>query len=127
MRPLLIPLAIAASALVADPAQAQGVVTEFPASAQPLATTALQERIAGRLFHVTTASGVTWRLQYQANGYFYINVSNGFSDTGKWRVESSMLCSEPQKSNASCNEMRLAGDQLYLKRDSGEIIRFDPR
>lgn len=77
------------------------------------------------MFKVKTAAGGAWRLQYQAGGVFIFN-AGGYSDSGKWRIEDSKLCSEPQKSPAACNEMRLAGDALYLKRDSGEIIKFEP-
>ena len=99
--------------------------TEFPSDAQALTAEALQQRLSGKVFNVKTAAGATWRLQYQASGNFYINVGN-FSDSGKWRVEGSQLCSEPQKTKAACNEMRLASDTLYLKRDSGEIIKLEP-
>ena len=106
-------------------AQAPAPPGEFPADAQPLAAEVLQQRWSGKVFNVKTATGTAWRLQYQAGGAFYINVGN-FSDSGKWRVEGSQLCSEPQKSKAACNEMRLTGDLLYLKRDSGEIIKLEP-
>ena len=33
---------------------------------------------------------------------------------------------QPQKTKAACNDMRLAGDALYMKRDSGEIVKFEP-
>ena len=111
-------LGLSAGALAQAPA-------DFPAEAQPLSADALQQRLSGKVFNVKTAAGASWRLQYQAGGFFYINVGS-FSDSGKWRVEGSQLCSEPQKSKASCNEMRLAGDALYLKRDSGEIIKLEP-
>jgi len=41
----------------------------------------------------------------------------------QWRVEESTLCTEPQKTRASCNEMRSISDSLYMKRDSGEMDR----
>ncbi len=106
-------------------AQSPAVPLEFPAEAKPLAADDLRQRVSGKVFRVKTAAGAAWRLQYQAAGSFYINVGS-FSDSGKWRIEDSKLCSEPQKSPAACNEMRLAGDALYLKRDSGEIIKFEP-
>ncbi|MES2956789.1 MAG: hypothetical protein V4792_01315 [Pseudomonadota bacterium] len=107
-------------------AQAPAVPQEFPAGAQPLATEALRTRLADKVYGVKVASGTAWRLQFNANGFYYVNVSNGFTDNGKWRLEESRLCTAPQKSTASCNEMRLVGEVLYLKRDSGEVIKLDP-
>ena len=98
---------------------------EFPAEAKSLAADALQQRVAGKVFNVKPAAGPEWRLQFQANGYYFIN-AGGYSDSGKWRTEDSRLCTAPQKRPASCNEMRLASEALYLKRDSGEIVKLEP-
>lgn len=106
-------------------AQAPAVSGEFPADAKALAADALQQRVAGKVFNVKPATGAAWRLQFQANGFYFINAGN-YSDSGKWRTEESMLCTAPQKRPPSCNDMRLAGDALYLKRDSGEIVKFEP-
>ena len=115
-------LLMSASAVLA---QVPAIPREFPADAQSLTADDLRQRLSGKVFKVNTAAGAAWRLQYQAGGSFYINVGS-FSDSGKWRTEESKLCSEPQKSPAACNEMRLVGDALYLKRDSGEIIKLEP-
>jgi hypothetical protein len=121
---LIAALALCGAATIAQ-AQAPAVPTEFPSGAQPLTAESLQQRLSGKVFNVKTANGGTWRLQYEPRGYFYINVGS-YSDSGNWRVDGSQLCAEPQKSKAGCNEMRLAGESLYLKRDSGEIIKFEP-
>jgi len=108
-------------------AVAQAPAADFAPDAKPIAADALRERLAGKVFHVALANGTSWRLQYQSGGFFYINVSSGYSDSGKWRVEDSKLCSEPQKSKASCNDVRLVGEMIHLRRDSGEIVKFEPR
>lgn len=119
---------IAAAAIVLSSAVwAQTGAPEFPPGASALGTDALRERLAGKVFHVAVANGNTWRLQYQGNGHFYLNVSSGFSDSGKWRTEESRICFEPQKSKAGCNEVRLVGDLIHFKRDSGEIVKLEPR
>ena len=100
--------------------------SEFPPDAKPLPAAVLHERLAGKVFNVKPAAGSAWRLQFQAGGHYFVNLSSGYSDNGPWRVEESRLCTAPQKARASCNEMRLAGDTLYLKRDSGEVVRFEP-
>lgn len=69
------------------------------------------------------ASPSSWRLDFRSNGYAFIDVSNGFRDSGKWRVEGSALCSEWQRlPAAACSEIRLAGGVLHLKRSNSEIV-----
>lgn len=120
-------LLCATSASVHAQASAPAAATDFPAEGKPLSAEALRERLSGKVFHVALSNGSTWRLQYQSSGFFYINVSTGYSDSGKWRAEDSKICSEPQRTKAACNDVRLVGDLLYLKRDSGEIVKFEPR
>ena len=98
---------------------------DFPAEAKLLTAETLRLRLAGKVFNVKTAGGAAWRLQFQADGYYFINVGN-YSDSGKWRTEESGLCTEPQRRPAACNQMRLAGDALYMQRDSGEIVKYEP-
>lgn len=40
------------------------------------------------------ADGNGWRLQYNDNGYFFVNTTNGFNGSGKWHTEMSRLCGE---------------------------------
>lgn len=106
-------------------AQSPAMPVEFPAGAASVEPVVLLQRLSGKVFRVATAGGNVWRWQFQSNGNFFLNVGN-FSDTGKWRAEGSAVCTEPQKNPASCNEMRLVGDTLYMKRDSGEIVKLEP-
>lgn len=119
MKPLWLALAISSSA-----AFAQDSAPAFPDDASAPSSADLQQRLAGKVFAVKLASGGSWRLEYKSNGYFFINTSAGFSDTGEWRVEDGKLCSKGRKIFASCNEVRVKGDGLFLKRDSGEVVQF---
>jgi hypothetical protein len=118
---------VALGLLISSVAQAQTVAPDFPAEARVVGAEALRERLAGKVFHVAVANGNTWRFQYQAGGDYYLNVSSGYSDSGKWRTEESKICFEPQKSKAGCNEVRLVGEMIHFKRDSGEIVKFELR
>ena len=117
------------SAVLSASAQAPAGPQEFPAEAQPIAAEALAARFAGRVFKVAHANGSTWRLQYDSSGFYYVNISpSGFSDSGKWRVEGGKICTVPQKSPASCNEVRAVGEVLYVKREAnGEVIKLEPQ
>lgn len=115
--------------VAAASAQAPAGPQDFPADAKPIATEALAARFGGKVFKVAHANGSTWRLQYDSNGHYYVNISpSGFSDSGKWRIEGGKICTVPQKSAASCNEVRAVGDVLHIKREAnGEVIKLEPQ
>jgi hypothetical protein len=121
---LLCPVAL----LAAGAALAQASLpVEFPATAKPLAAAALKDAIAGKIFKVDLADGTHWRLEYKANGYFFVNTSPGFNGTGDWRADDERLCARLRGREMSCNEVRDVGGVLHLKRDSGEVIALKPR
>jgi hypothetical protein len=112
-----------AAALCCGAALAQASLPlEFPADSKPLTAAALKDAIAGRTFNVDLADGSRWRLEYKANGYFFVNTSGGFNGTGDWRAEDERLCTRLRGGDLSCNEVRNAGGVLHLKRNSGEVI-----
>ena len=96
---------------------------DFPEGNAPLTPESLTNAVSGKVFSVKPAQGSTWRWQFNGNGYFYINIGN-FSDSGKWSTKDSALCTEGSKIKFSCNEVRAAGGELYLKRDSGEVVKL---
>ena len=112
---LLALLPIVASAQTAPP-------TTFPESAAPVTAEALRERLAGKVFRATLHDGSTWRLEYKTNGYAFIDVGNGFRDTGNWRVEDGKLCGEWRRVTGGCNEVRVGDDAVYIKRMNGEVV-----
>jgi hypothetical protein len=100
--------------------------TEFLPGASELRADDLKARLAGKVFRVTRADGNHWRLQFQDNGYVFLNTHNGFADDGRWRVEGSKLCADMRRAASGCSDMRLVGDALYLKRAvNGEIVRYE--
>ena len=119
MKRLVLVLLSAASQTFAQTAPA-----DFPADASTPSATALQEALAGKVFAVKLADGTSWRLEYKSSGYFWINTSRSFNDSGKWTVQDGKVCSELQKVAASCSEVRLHGKAMLLKRPSGEIIEL---
>ncbi len=100
---------------------------EPPADSQPIAGDALRARIAGKVFKFTApGTPVTSRLQYNANGYVFLNVSTGLSDSAPWRIEGSQLCAAWNRIPASCSEMRTKGDLLHAKRANGTWATLTP-
>ncbi|MCC2673849.1 MAG: hypothetical protein K0R58_796 [Ramlibacter sp.] len=105
------------------PAAAQA----FPEGASPLSAAEIKQRLVDRVLDVKLADGVTWRLEYKSNGYFFVNTSRGFNGSGPWSAEDGKLCGQLQGAKLACNEVRLHQDIVHYKRDSGEIIRLVPR
>lgn len=105
-------------------ALAQNVPTDFPADAQPLAADALRAAIAGKRFAATPAQGPSMRVEYKTNGWVFAETTTGFRDTGTWRVEGSSVCATWQRNPAGsgCGEVRLKGEQLYVRRVSNNEV-----
>ena len=94
--------------------------TGFPEGAEPLTAEALKTALGGKTFKVAPAQGSTWRWQFDANGYFFLNVGS-YSNTGKWSTKDGSLCQDTGKS-PGCNAVRSKDNVVYLKRDSGEVV-----
>ena len=114
--------------VAATAASAQPAPKEFPPDAVPISAGSLRERLANKVYRVQLADGGGWRIDYRANGYYFVNTNEGYSDTGKWTVQDGKLCSEPKKTASACNEVREIGDPvIYLKRLNGDIIQLKPQ
>jgi hypothetical protein len=99
----------------------------FPDGAATPDAEQIQQWIGGRVFDVQVADGNHWRLEFNRNGYFFVDTKKGGRADGTWRVEPGRLCSHLRGRDPGCNAVRMQGDRLYLQRDSGEIVRYDPR
>ena len=115
---VLIPLSfLCATATIAQ----TSMPTEFPADALPLAAAELTERLSEKVLFAKMTDGAEWRYQFKG-GYFYLNVSTGYSDDGPWHIDGTKLCVKLRKTAASCSEMRSKGELLFVKRASnGEV------
>jgi hypothetical protein len=104
-------------------AQTAAVPSEFPAEASTRSADELRSLFAGKVLRARLADGSTWRLEYKANGYAFVDTGTGFRDTGQWRVEDGRICVEWRKAPGGCNEARSAGSTVYIKRtQSGEVV-----
>ena len=101
-------------------AHAQGFPTDFPANATPLSAEQLRMRVQDKVFTLQPASGPSMRIQYKGE-YAYINIGSS-SDAGPWRVDGSSICNDWRRFTASCSEVRLLGDVLYVKRKSNNEV-----
>ena len=100
---------------------------EFPSNATSISAEQLRERLSDRVFGARATDGKDWRWEWKTNGYIFLNIG-GYSDSGKWRAEDGKVCVDMNKSGATCSEMRLVGDVLYMKRTiNGEVIGLLPK
>ncbi|MBC7603480.1 MAG: hypothetical protein H7255_12580 [Ramlibacter sp.] len=99
-----------------------------PEGSVPIEGEALRQRLSTKVFEFTApGTSVTSRLQYEANGFVFLNVSTGLSDSAAWRVEGPMLCAEWKKIPPSCSEMRVKGDLLFARRLNGPWGTLTPK
>jgi hypothetical protein len=98
-----------------------------PEGTTPIAGDELRARVAGKVFTwmAPNARGAA-RLQYDENGFAFINAYGGQNDSGKWRVEGSQLCIEWQRFPSSCGEVRVKGAGFIIKRSDGSWATLTP-
>ncbi|WP_028603573.1 hypothetical protein [Ottowia thiooxydans] len=100
-------------------------LTAFPEGAEAITPEVLREALSGKVFAIKPANGQPWRWRFDANGDFLLNIAS-YSNAGKWSTKESSVCQDSGK-NPGCNEMKKKDNVLYLKRDSGEVVTFQPQ
>lgn len=110
---LLLPAAIAF-------AQANG----FPADVTTPSAADIQQHLSGKAFDIKLGDGSAWHVQYDTSGNYDFKSSKGFADHGDWQAQDGKVCSKGSKIPYSCNDVRMKGNDMYLKRDNGEVVEF---
>lgn len=109
---------------LASPSYGQQPAT-FPPEAKVVTGDGLKALVSGKTFRAQPSSGPAWKIQYRDNGFAYLDVANGYRDTGKWRIDGGMLCADWQKTAnpTPCNEVReISPGTLILLRGNGELL-----
>ena len=110
--------AVLATACASGPPPA----TEFPAGAKAPSAAEVTNLLRGKSF---VAGGV--RTDYAKEGNGATVYISGQSDAGTWRTEDGRVCYELKTVPSACNDMRLAGKDIYIKRDNGQVVQLVPR
>jgi hypothetical protein len=114
---LLSPLLIVACAATALPAR------EFPPGARAPSAAELGALLRGKTTSTPTPDGIV-RAEYAAQAHSLEVYAAGRSDTGTWRVEDGgKICFELKTFSSSCGEIRLVGQDIYMRRASGEVVQ----
>ena len=114
-------------AVPAPPAAAR-TASDFPSASAAISGENLRRAFADKAYTVRLADGSTWKLQYKANGYFFVNTSVGFNGSGTWKVQDDKVCTDGRGMTPACVVVHQQGDSLFMKRSvSGEIIELRPQ
>ena len=47
--------------------------------------------------------------------------------SGTWRAEDGRVCYQFKTIPSACNDLRVAGKDVYLKRSNGQVVQLVPR
>ena len=107
-------------------AASSALAQAFPDGATAPTAEALTQHLGERAFKIALADGHSWRLEFSRRGHFFINTLGGFNGRGSWRTEDGKVCTIPPGQAETCNDVRMQDGQMYMKRLSGEIIKYLP-
>ena len=114
---LATPLLLAACAATAPPAR------DFPAGARVPTAAELTALLRGKTTTTQSANAGTIRADYAADSNRLKIFARGRADTGTWRADDSgRLCFEFKTFRAACNDVRLVGPDVYIRREGGEVV-----
>ena len=115
------------AALLAGCASAPPPQADFPPGARaPAATEAASLR--GKSFTLANPNGSSTRVDHAADASGGVAIYfSGRSDSGTWRAEDGRVCYEFKTVPSACNDMRLAGKDIYIKRSNGQVVQLVPR
>jgi hypothetical protein len=119
------PTLAGAGGIAVPNASAGNRTSGFPPTVTIPTAQELNAVLSNKSFRATYADGTPVRAKYGADGGLSVNAP-GFYDTGRWKAEDGKLCGSLRKLGEFCNDARLDAGALYLRRMSGEIVRYDP-
>ncbi len=117
---------LAAAALVAACASGPPLATEFPSGARAPTAAEISSLLRGKSFKLANPSGSSNQVDHGANDSV-IAFFGGRSDSGTWRAEDGRVCYQFKVVPSACNDLRLVGSDIYLKRSNGQVVKLEPR
>ena len=117
------------AALLAGCASAPPPQADFPPGARAPAAAEATSLLRGKSFTLANPNGSSTRVDHagDASGGVAIYFS-GRSDSGTWRTEDGRVCLDGFRALPSvCNDVRLVGSDIYVKRANGQVVQSVPR
>lgn len=114
---LLSPVLLAACAATTPPAR------DFPPGARVPSVAELTTLFRGKTTTTESSTAGTIRADYAADSNQLKIFSRGRADTGIWRAdESGKVCFEFKTFQSTCNDVRMVGQEVYIRRANGEVV-----
>jgi hypothetical protein len=102
--------------------------TDYPEGSEPLPTEALRKALSGKAFNLKSAARGSIRLQFDENGYAFVDAGPEGRDSGKWNVIDSKLCTDWRRAASGCTDARIKEGVIYIRRlDTGEVGFLEPK
>ncbi|MFD1710578.1 hypothetical protein FVQ98_06930 [Ottowia sp. GY511] len=98
--------------------------SDFPAGVRTPTKAEVANAVKGKSFNFATGN---IRTDYGAASNDVTAYFSGRSEKGTWRAEDGRICFEFKTIASTCNEVRLLGSDIYLKRDNGQVTQLVPR
>lgn len=100
--------------------------TEFPAGAKAPSAAEIANLLRGKSFNIGGSNPT--RVDYAKEGNASTIYFPGRADNGTWRTEDGRLCYDNFSSfKPLCNDIRLVGNDIYVKRANGQVVQAVPR
>ena len=99
-------------------------LAELPAGIRTPSATEIASLVKGKSFNLASGG---MRSDYGAAGNDITVYFSGRCDKGTWRAEDGRICYEFTTIPSACNDVRLLGNDLYLKRRNGQVTQLLPR
>lgn len=120
----LLPLALAA--LLAACASGPPPATDFPAGAKAPSAAEVANLLRGKSFNVSGTNPI--RVDYAKEGNANTIHFGDRTDSGTWRTEDGRVCYDNFKTfKPVCNDVRVVGKDIYVKRANGHVVQTVPR
>lgn len=134
---LSIPLMVASVASAAE--------QPFPEGATTPSAQEIRDRLTGKVFNLQMPEGLVFRVEYSARGHFFLDSARnppGYPTVGYWRAEdgklcrhitvsadtcTAKLCRNLRETEDACVDVRVANDQLQIRRWDGGVTSFIPK
>ena len=114
--------AVLATACASGPPPA----TEFPAGAKAPSAAEVTNLLRGKSFNIGGSNPM--RVDYAKEGNASTIYFQGRADNGVWRSEDGRVCYENFRTFPTvCNDVRVVGADIYVKRSNGQVLQAVPR